>query len=85
MQNVASYGQLVTQKTQGHCANIVERINMEELIAEMENIIADVNVEEIAAHINEESLWNWCGAWRERANELMGEIKKHATEFNTKR
>ena len=75
MQNVASYGQLATQKTQGHCANIVERINMEELIAEMENMIADVNVAEIADHINEESLWNWCGAWREKAAEILNEMR----------
>lgn len=75
MQNVASYGQLVTQKTQGHCANIVERINMEELIAEMENMIADVNVAEIADHINEESLWNWCGAWREKAIGILDEMR----------
>ena len=75
MQNAENGGQLVTQKTQGYCANIVERINMEELIAEMENMIADVNVAEIADHINEESLWNWCGAWREKATEILNEIR----------
>lgn len=48
---------------------------MEELIREMENMIADVNVTEIADHINEESLWNWCGAWRERADEILNEMR----------
>lgn len=75
MQNAENGGQLVTQKTQGHCANIVEKIRMEELIAEMENMIADVNVAEIADHINEESLWNWCGAWREKAAEILNEMR----------
>lgn len=48
---------------------------MEELIAEMENMIADVNVAEIADHINEESLWNWCGAWREKAIGILDEMR----------
>lgn len=48
---------------------------MEELIAEIENMIADVNVTEIADHISEESLWNWCGAWRQKATEVVEKIK----------
>lgn len=49
---------------------------MEELIAELENLIKDINVTEIADHLNEESLWNWCGAWRQKANNVLEEIKK---------
>ena len=48
---------------------------MEELIEKMERMIADVNVNEIADHINDESLWNWCGAWRERADEILNEMR----------
>lgn len=48
---------------------------MEQLITEMEGMIADVNVAEIADHINEESLWNWCGAWREKATEILDEMR----------
>ena len=49
---------------------------MEELIAELENLIKDINVTEIADHLNEESLWNWCGAWRQEANNVLEEMKR---------
>ena len=49
---------------------------MEELIKEMEDMIADVNVNEIADHLKEESLWNWCGAWREEAKRILREMRK---------
>ena len=75
MQNAASYGQLAILKTIECYVSIAERTKMEELITEMENIIADVNVAEIADHINEESLWNWCGAWREKAAEILNEMR----------
>lgn len=45
------------------------------LIEEMDGMIADVNVNEIADHLNEESLWNWCGAWRENARRILKEMK----------
>lgn len=49
---------------------------MEELIKEMEDMVADVNVEEIADHLKEESLWNWCGAWRENAKRILADMRK---------
>ena len=48
---------------------------MEELIAEIEGLIKKINVDEIADHLNEESLWNWCGAWREEARRILKEMK----------
>ena len=49
---------------------------MEELIKEMEETVADVNVNEIADHLKEESLWNWCGAWRGHVNRILKDMKK---------
>ena len=49
---------------------------MEELISEMENMIADINVSEIADHLSDESLFNFCGAWREGATRILNDIKK---------
>ena len=63
-------------KIRRNTARSVEKKRMEELIAELENIIKDINVTEIADHLNEESLWNWCGAWRQEANNVLEEMKK---------
>lgn len=41
----------------------------------IEKLIQDVNIHEIADHLNEESLWNWCGAWREEAKEAVDDMK----------
>lgn len=49
---------------------------MEKLIKEMEDMVADVNVNEIADHLKEESLWNWCGAWREEAKRILKDMRK---------
>lgn len=51
---------------------------MEKLIKEMENLISDVNANEIADHLKEESLRNWCGAWREEARRILREIAKES-------
>lgn len=50
--------------------------HMEKLIKEMEDMVADVNVNEIADHLKEESLWNWCGAWREEAKRILKDMRK---------
>ena len=49
---------------------------MEELIKEMRDLIKDINVNEIADHLNEESLWNWCGVWRQTAERIMDDMEK---------
>lgn len=54
-----------------------ERDEFRELIEEMEDMICDVNVNEIADHLNEESLWNWCGAWREEAKRRLEAIEEY--------
>ena len=43
-------------------------------VAEM---IEDINVSEIADHLNEESLFNWCGAWREEAKRRLEAIREY--------
>ena len=62
-------------KIRRNTARSVENI-MEELIADLEGLIKKINVDEIADHLNEESLWNWCGAWRQEANDVLEEMKR---------
>ena len=45
------------------------------LIEEMNKMVDVINVNEIADHLNEESLFNWCGAWRQDAREILQEMK----------
>ena len=40
-------------------------------------MIEDINVNEIADHLNEESLFNWCGAWREEAKRRLEAIREY--------
>ena len=47
----------------------------EKLIQEMDGMIADINVNEIADHLKEESLFNWCGAWRQEARRVLEDIR----------
>lgn len=49
---------------------------MKKLMQELEDMISDVNVNEIADHLNDESLFNWCGAWRQEARSILEEMKK---------
>ena len=49
---------------------------MEDLIKEMRDLIKDINVNEIADHLNEESLWNWCGVWRQTAERILDDMEK---------
>lgn len=63
-------------KIRRNTARSVEKKRMEELIAEIEGLIKKINVDEIADHLNNESLWNWCGAWRQEATEIVEEIKR---------
>ncbi len=48
---------------------------MQNDINELEKLIEDINVNEIAAHVDQESLWNWCGAWRHAAMDALNRIK----------
>jgi hypothetical protein len=41
----------------------------------LDGFVADVNVVEIASHIDEEKLWNWCGAWREAIRVVLKELE----------
>lgn len=49
---------------------------MKDLITEMREMICNVNVNEIADHLNDESLFNWCGAWREEARRVVDDIER---------
>lgn len=49
---------------------------MNTILDEMEKLTADVNVNEIADHLSDESLFNWCGAWREEMRELINELRR---------
>lgn len=50
--------------------------DMKTLFEEMEEMIAEINVGNIADHINEESLFNFCGAWREETTRILNDIKR---------
>lgn len=43
---------------------------------EMEDVIADINVSNIADYINDDKLFNFCGAWREEAMRILNDIKR---------
>jgi hypothetical protein len=45
------------------------------VLGDLEEKIKLINVSEIADHLNEEALFNWCGAWREDALSLTKELK----------
>ena len=44
------------------------------IIKELRYLIKEINVNEIADHLNDESLFNWCGAIREELNERIDEL-----------
>ena len=47
-------------------------------IDELRELIEEVSIDTIADHLNEEMLWNWCGAWRQRAHDALDEVERMA-------
>lgn len=47
------------------------------LLDSVAEMIEDINVNEIADHLNDESLFNWCGAWREEAKRRLEAIREY--------
>ena len=60
-------------------AELYEENNKEwnALCDKAEEMIEDINVNEIADHLNEETLFNWCGAWREEAKSRLEAIREY--------
>ena len=46
------------------------------LFTELYDLVEDVRVEEIAEHIDTESLWAWCGAWRQGIRVVLNDLER---------
>ena len=51
-------------------------VDMDNPIDELRELIEEVSIDIIADNLNEERLWNWCGAWRQRAHDALDEIEQ---------
>lgn len=58
----------------------MEKMKVKKLLNELDGFVADVNVVEIASHIDEEKLWNWCGAWREAIRSVLKELESEVLD-----
>ena len=58
----------------------MEKMKVKKLLNELDGFVADVNVVEIASHIDEETLWNWCGAWKQDARAILNDIEREVLD-----
>ena len=46
------------------------------IIEEIRSLVCDVNCNEIAAHFNEDRLFNWTGVWRTEVRDRLNELEQ---------
>ena len=79
MKGVASCSLLAIQRILRNYVKGVEKKMLKKPLVELEELIEDVNVTEIADHIDSESLQNWSGAWRYEAKDAVERAKNGVT------
>ena len=55
---------------------MTEEISAASLIAELRRIVRRINVTEIADRLDDEMLFNWCGAIREDFNCILNDLEE---------
>lgn len=55
-------------------------ISAASLIRELRRMVRKINVNEIADRLNEEKLWNWCGAMREDFSVIIDDLEEYIDE-----
>jgi len=53
---------------------------MNDLLNELDTLISLITVDHIADKIDGGCLWDWCGAWRQEADEIIQEIRRLTDE-----